>query len=149
MPVVRAGIDARVLVAAEIATMYTDLRVCEELIAQAELGARILRADDVSGRLRWPRPASFDVRAATDQARAAAAQGQSRLIEQRAGCDLLVKSLVSLTDADESVPRRDLDANAGTFPSPVDITWRLCPPRCFAQRPDIFEVGAGAGAGER
>jgi outer membrane protein TolC len=60
------------------------------------------------------------------------------LIEQRAVCDLLVKSLVSLTDADESVLRRDLDANTGTFPSPVDITVASLPAEVLAQRPDIF-----------
>lgn len=128
--------DARVLVAAEIARTYTDLRVCEALITQAEL--ELASYEQTTQVVDLLAKAGFETRAGADQARAAAAQGQSRLIEQRAGCDLLVKSLVSLTDADESVLHRDLDANAGTFPSPVDITVGSVPAEVLAQRPDLF-----------
>ena len=128
--------DARVLVAAEIATTYTDLRVCEALIAQAEL--ELASYEQTTQVVDLLAKAGFETRGAADQARAAAAQGQYRLIEQRAACDLLVKSLVSLTDADESALRRDLDADAGTFPSPVDIAVASVPAEVLAQRPDIF-----------
>lgn len=128
--------EARILVAAEIATTYTDLRVCEALIDQAEREVesyeQTTQVVDLLAR------AGFETHAAADQARASAAQGQSRLVEQRANCDLLIKSLVSLTDEDESLLRRELLANAATLPKPVEIAVASVPAEALAQRPDIL-----------
>lgn len=130
--------DARILVAAEIATTYTDLRVCVALLDQSELEVKSYEQTtqivDLLAR------AGFETHAATDQAGANAAEGRSRLIEQRASCDLLVKSLVSLTDEDEDRLRRDLLANAATLPQPVELTVPSVPAEALAQRPDIFAV---------
>lgn len=128
--------EARILVAAEIATTYTDLRVCESLIDQSEREVesyeQTTQVVDLLAR------AGFETHAAADQARATAAQGQSRLVEQRANCDLLIKSLVALTDEDEGVLRRDLLASAATLPKPAEFTVAPIPAEALAQRPDIF-----------
>ena len=76
--------------------------------------------------------------AAAEQARATAAQGRSNLIEQRSKCDLIIKTLVSLTDADESLLRLELLTNAASLPSPADLTVSSVPAELLAQRPDIF-----------
>lgn len=130
--------EARILVAAEIATTYTDLRVCEALIDQAEREVesyeQTTQVVDLLAR------AGFETHAAADQARATAAQGQSRLVEQRANCDLLIKSLVSLTGEDEGLLRRELLASAATLPQPAELTVPSIPAEALTQRPDIFAV---------
>ena len=130
--------EARISVAAEIATTYTDLRACEALTDQAEL--EVESYEQTRQIVNLMTGAGFETQGAAEQALAIAAQGQSRLIEQRANCDLLIKSLVSLTDEDESVLRRDLVARAATLPKPVEITVASVPAQALAQRPDIFAV---------
>lgn len=130
--------DARILVAAEIATTYTDLRVCEALIGQAE--REVQSFEQTAQVVNLLARAGFETQAGADQARATAAQGQARLVEQRASCDLLIKSLVSLTDEDEGRLRGDLLVNIATLPKPVEITVASVPAEALAQRPDIFAV---------
>jgi NodT family efflux transporter outer membrane factor (OMF) lipoprotein len=127
--------DARILVAAEIATTYTDVRACEALIDQAEIEVRSYEQTTVVVELLAK--AGFETQSAADQARATAAQGRARLVEQRASCDLLIKSLVSLTDEDEASLRRDLLASVATLPKPVEIAVASVPADALAQRPDI------------
>lgn len=130
--------EARILIAAEIATTYTDLRVCEALTDQAQREVdsfeQTTQIVDLLAR------AGFETHAAADQARATEAEGRSRLVEQRANCDLIIKSLVALTDQDESALRRDLVANAAVLPRPVEITVASIPAEAVAQRPDIFAM---------
>jgi outer membrane protein, multidrug efflux system len=128
--------DARILVAAEIATTYTDLRVCEALLEQSEL--EVTSYEQTTQVVDLLARAGFETHAAADQARANAAQGRSRWVEQRASCDLLIKSLVSLTDQDEGLLRRDLLANIATLPKPAEIAVASVPAEALAQRPDIF-----------
>jgi multidrug efflux system outer membrane protein len=130
--------EARILVAAEIATTYTDLRMCEVLSAQAE--REVKSYEQTTQVVDLLAKAGFETHAAADQARATAAQGRSRWIEQRANCDLLIKSLVSLTAEDEVLLRRDLLANAATLPKPVEIAVASVPAEALAQRPDMFAV---------
>jgi outer membrane protein, multidrug efflux system len=130
--------EARVLVAAEIATTYTDLRVCEALIDQAEL--EVKSYEQTTQVVTLLASAGFETRAAAEQARAIAAQGRSRLIEQRASCDLLIKALVALTDEEEGVLRRELLVDAAALPQPVEIAVTSVPAEALAQRPDIFAV---------
>jgi outer membrane protein, multidrug efflux system len=130
--------EARILIAAEIATTYTDLRVCEALIGQAE--REVTSYEQTSQVVDLLAKAGFETHAAADQARASLAQGRSRLVEQQATCDLLIKSFVSLTGEEEDVLRRDLLANAATLPKPAEITVASVPADALAQRPDIFAV---------
>jgi NodT family efflux transporter outer membrane factor (OMF) lipoprotein len=130
--------DARILVAAEIATTYTELRVCEALIDQSE--REVQSYEQTTQMVELLAKAGFETHAAADQARANAAQGRSRWLEQRASCDLLIKSLVALTDQDEGLLRRDLLANHARLPQPAEIAVATVPAEALAQRPDIFAV---------
>lgn len=128
--------EARILVAAEIASTYTDLRMCEMLIEQAK--REVESYEQTTEAVSLLAKAGFETHAAAEQARATAAQGRSNLVQQRSSCDLLIKSLVSLTDTDESLLRRELLPNAATLPSPVELTVASIPAEVLAQRPDIF-----------
>jgi outer membrane protein, multidrug efflux system len=130
--------DARILVAAEIAMTYTDLRVCEALLEQSE--REVTSYEQTTQVVELLARAGFETHAAAEQARANAAQSRSRRIEQRASCDLILKSLVSLTDQNEALLRRELLANVATLPQPVGLTVPAVPAEALAQRPDIFAV---------
>ncbi len=127
--------DARVSVAAEVATNYVDLRACEAQALQAEL--------DASSRAQTARitrlaaKAGFQSPAAADLANASAAQGNVALIQQRAQCDLLIKTLVALTAIDEAAIRRDLATATARLPRPAELSVATVPAEVLAQRPDI------------
>lgn len=128
--------EARVSVAAEVATTYLELRACEAQVTQAEL--------DVQSRRETARvtslvaQAGFQPPAAADLAQASAAQGNVTWLEQRMQCELLIKALVALTAQDESVLRRDLALGAGRLPTPIALGVSAIPAEALAQRPDIY-----------
>lgn len=127
--------DARVSVAAEVATAYLGLRACEAQVAQAEL--------DVQSRAETARltalsaAAGFQAPAAADLARASAAQGKASLTQQRGQCDLAVKALVALTAVDEPELRRQLAESTARLPQPVALRVVAVPAAALAQRPDV------------
>ena len=98
--------DARVLVAAEVASQYYSLRACEQLLK--------VTSADASSRLETSRlavlltKAGFVAPATAALARATAAEGNSRTTQQRAECDLSVKALTALTGWDEPELRQKL-----------------------------------------
>ncbi|AXA94175.1 efflux transporter outer membrane subunit [Massilia sp. YMA4] len=137
--------DARVSVAAETANEYYGLRACEQLLAVAQQDARS-RAD--TARLtELTAKAGFQAPATSAQARASAAEANSRAIAQRAQCDVNVKALVALTAIDEPQLRSRL-AGAAQSDSLTDslaalspaqgIALAELPAQTLAQRPDVF-----------
>ena len=126
--------DARVAVAAEVATQYYNLRACEQLLAVAVQDATS-RAD--TARLtQLSADAGFQAPATAALARASAAEGNSRATLQRGLCDLDVKTLVALTALSEP----DLRARQAASPA-VDapaIALAAVPAPVLAQRPDVF-----------
>jgi NodT family efflux transporter outer membrane factor (OMF) lipoprotein len=128
--------DARVSVAAEVANRYYDLRSCDRLliVAQADAASRAetARLSALSAQ------AGFEAPANAALARASAADGNSRVTQQRAACDLDVKALVALTALDEPVLRKKI-ANAETQPSSfLPIAVDTLPAQTLTQRPDVF-----------
>lgn len=127
--------DARVSVAAEVATTYVELRACEAQAQQAGL--------DATSRARTSRLSSqaamagIQARAVADQANASAAQGAATLLQQRMRCDLLVKVLTALTAQDEEALRRELVIGAGRLPEPAGLRVASLPAEALAQRPDL------------
>ncbi|WP_460890930.1 efflux transporter outer membrane subunit [Ramlibacter alkalitolerans] len=128
--------DARVAVAAETATSYVDLRVCER---QLEVARNDARSRAESARLTGlSADAGFTAPAVAAQARASAAEASARVTQQQAQCDLTVKALIALTGLDEAALRRRLEAGwtepsgiaAGAIPS--------LPAALLAQRPDVY-----------
>ncbi len=128
--------DARVSVAAEVATTYTSLRACEAQVEQT-------RADSVSrsetARLTGlSAKAGFEAPAGAALARASAAQGNSVLTQRRAQCDVLIKGLVALTGINEPGLREQLVAGQAKLPQPAQIVMASVPAQVLAQRPDLL-----------
>jgi outer membrane protein, multidrug efflux system len=128
--------DARVAVAAEVATSYTSLRACEAQTEQTRLDSvsrnETARLTDLSTR------AGFESPATAALARASAAQGNSLLTQRRAQCDLLVKGLVALAGIGEPALRGQLAAGSAQLPRPASIVMTAVPAQALAQRPDLL-----------
>ena len=129
--------EARVSVAAEVATQYTSLRACEAQLAQVQLDAasraETARLTELSAKAGFSAPANAAL------SRASAAQGNSQLTQQRAQCDLLVKGIVALTGTDEPALRTALasGSGSGTIAQPAAIAVPEVPAALLRQRPDL------------
>ena len=127
--------EARVAVAAEIATTYVELRACEARVRQADIDAQ--SRERTAQITRLAANAGFQAPASADLANASAAQGKVTLIRQRTQCDLLIKALNALTAQDEAALRRDLASGSGVLPQPIELCISALPAELLAQRPDI------------
>jgi NodT family efflux transporter outer membrane factor (OMF) lipoprotein len=128
--------DARVSVAAEVANQYYGLRACEQLLAVARQDAAS-RADtsrltELSAKAGFQSPASLAL------ARASAADGNSRYIQQRAACDVDIKALVALTAVPEPELRGKLAASSAAAAVAPAMAIPELPARTLSQRPDVF-----------
>ena len=128
--------EARVSVAAETATSYMNLRTCERQLAVAVDDARsraeTARLSDLSARAGFTAPATAAL------ARASAAEASARTTQQRAQCDVEVKTLVALTALAEPLLRLKLTA-PWSEPSAVPAVASV-PAQVLAQRPDIYQA---------
>lgn len=128
--------DARVSIAAEIATTYVDLRACEAQVVQAEFDAQsrseTSRLTDLMASNGFQSPAEAYL------AGASAAEGQVTLAERRAQCQYLIKSLVALTARNEAALRHELAAANAHLPEPVHFSIDSVPAQVLIQRPDIY-----------
>ncbi|WP_220250447.1 efflux transporter outer membrane subunit [Billgrantia montanilacus] len=127
--------DARVSVAAEIATTYVELRACEILVQLAEIDAQSRARTAQITRLVADK--GFRPPAEAELANASAAQGNVTLIEQQTQCDLLVKALSALAAQNEAALRRELASATGRLPRPAELAVTTMPAEMLAQRPDI------------
>lgn len=126
--------EARVAVAAEVASLYYSLRSCEQLLAVARQDAAS-RAD--TARLtQLTADAGFQAPATAALARASAAEGRSRATLQQALCDIDIKSLVAVSGVTEPALRTQLAAHPAMAARPIAIT--TLPATLLAQRPDVF-----------
>jgi outer membrane protein TolC len=88
--------EARVSLAADVATAYVSLRGCEAQLQQAQADAA---SRETTARLTdQSAAAGFTAPADAALARAGAAQARSQVRVQQAQCDTLIKALVELTD---------------------------------------------------
>ena len=130
--------DARVLVAAEVATYYVRLRACEAQVALARVDAasrqETLRLNVISAQHGMQSPGNAAL------SRASAAQANGNLVQQQAECDLLVKALVALTAIDEPELRQMLAAATAQLPRPVQFDIAEVPAQALAQRPDLYSA---------
>ncbi|HSV34262.1 MAG TPA: efflux transporter outer membrane subunit [Ramlibacter sp.] len=128
--------EARVSVAAETANSYVSLRSCERQLSVADNDAgsraQTARLADLSANAGFTAPATAAL------ARASAAEGSARATQQRALCDIEVKSLVALTALPEPRLRQKL---AVPWTDPLQSTQLAVdsvPARVLAQRPDVY-----------
>jgi multidrug efflux system outer membrane protein len=130
--------EARVAVAAEVADQYYGLRACRTsldiIAADAASRAETARLTTLTAK------AGFQAPATAALARATAAEGSSRVIQQRAQCDVAVKGLVALTALPEPALRQRLDAARTDLPENMGMPIAALPAQILAQRPDIFNA---------
>ena len=132
--------DTRTAVAAEVATSLTALRACEaqRITSQQDADSRIetARLTELSARAGFTAPADAAL------VRAGAAQSRVLAAQQRASCDVLVKSLVELTDLPEPELRQRLAPATAQVPQgPVAaVSMPRLPAELLARRPDLFEA---------
>nr|WP_315232323.1 efflux transporter outer membrane subunit [uncultured Albidiferax sp.] len=130
--------DARVAVAAEVASQYVTVRACALL--------RGLAGEDAQSRQETARLSALSTRAgftapAVDAlARASAAEAKNRLVQQLTQCDIYLKAMVALT----GLPEADLAQKLATAPMPPAqialFSIASIPAQALAQRPDIFSA---------
>ena len=130
--------DARVAVAAEVATTYTGLRACEAQVEQTR--ADSLSRSETARLTGLSAKAGFEAPAGAALARASAAQGNALLTQRRAQCDVLVKGLVALTGIDEPGLRSQLASGQAKLPKPAQIVMASVPAQVLAQRPDLLNA---------
>jgi NodT family efflux transporter outer membrane factor (OMF) lipoprotein len=141
--------DARVSLAAEVASSYVALRGCEAQLAQARLDAasreETSRLTELSARAGFTAPADAAL------ARASAAQSRSLALARQAQCETSLKGLVELTALDEPALRERLAARTAVLPQPAPIAVQALPAALLAQRPDLAEAARNvvAAAGDR
>ena len=128
--------DARVSVAAEVATNYLQLRACQAQVEQTRLDAtsraETARLTELAMKSGFQSPANADL------SRASAAQGRAQLTQQVAQCELLVKGLVALTAIEEPVLRQRLATANAVLPEPAQLAVASVPAQVLAQRPDLY-----------
>lgn len=128
--------QARVSLAAEVASAYVSLRVNEALLTGFERDAAS-RAE--TSRLTGLKTdAGFEAPANAALASASASEAAARLSTQRAQVDLDIKALVALTDVQEPVLRKTLAINPAQLPTPPStFLLESVPAAVLAQRPDL------------
>lgn len=127
--------DARVSVAAEVASTYYSLAHCwkARTLAEQEL-ASYQRSQQISAR---SLEAGMLAPAAFAQVRAEASQSQLRLIQQNTQCEMYTKALVALTGEDEALVRSVMQQQS----LPDDLSGfavTQIPAQALVQRPDVF-----------
>ncbi len=129
--------EARVSVAAEVANQYYDWRSCRRLLAIAEADAasraETARLTELAANAGFQSPANAAL------SRASAAEGRSRVTQQRAQCEIDVKILVMLTGLPEAALRTRLEAQLPAAQAlPVPVALPALPAATLAQRPDVY-----------
>lgn len=127
--------DARVSVAAEVATSYVNLRACEILLIgyerDAKSRAETARLTDLKAKAGFTAPAEAAL------SNASASEAAARLTQQRADCDVEIKALSLTTVIAEPQLRAKLATKTAVFPAPAGWPLERVPAVALAQRPDV------------
>ena len=128
--------NARISLAAEVATDYVDYRACHlkwsAYEEQAQSYQKTLRLTRVSVAAGFSAPADLAL------VEAGAASASSSATAQQATCDLGIKALVAVTGLEE-VRVRELLGNENTpLPLPAEVSIESIPAALISQRPDVI-----------
>lgn len=128
--------DARISLAAEVASQYVNLRGCEQLLdahaANAVSLAQTARLSALMVQAGVSAPVDGELTGA------AAANGESIRVAQQAQCDLTTKSLVTLTGLAEPELRTALQGERRSqLPQPASLQVTSMPAVWVSQRPDL------------
>jgi outer membrane protein, multidrug efflux system len=127
--------DARVSVAAEVATSYVNLRACEILLVgyerDAKSRAETSRLTDLKAKAGFTAPAEAAL------SNASASEAAARLTQQRADCDVEIKALALISVTPEAHLREKLATKTAVFPTPAGWSIERVPAVALTQRPDV------------
>ena len=130
--------DARVIVAAQTATQYTNYRLCENLnmVAKknADSSSETARLSNLTAKAGFLAPAS------ASQSLAQAADAANLQKKQALQCTLSRKGLVALTAIPEAELVAKLAKNSGGIPTPKEIEITELPATLLTQRPDVLNA---------
>ena len=130
--------DARVSLAAEVATCYVDYRAGrlqqKQYEDEADSQAKTGELTAVSARAGFTPPADARL------AEASAANTRSTALTQRVACELLLKSLVALTGLQEAELCRLLGNGTPNLPKPAGLLVTSLPANLLRQRPDVVSA---------
>lgn len=133
--------DARVSLAAEVATNYVTYRACQLTLLATQADARSSQTTaDVTLR---SLQAGMTARADATLADASAASASAKAIAQQAECDVTAKALVTLTGLAEPALRQQLDgqpAPTPTLPASTGFQINTLPVDLLSQRPDLVSA---------
>ena len=127
--------EARVSLAAEVASTYVGLRACEAALEVYTQDAASL--SQTSALVQKKVNAGFDAPANGALSRASAADAANRVVAQGAECDIAVKALATLTVQPETTLRQTLVARRGVLPKAAAFAVTQVPAEVLAQRPDV------------
>ncbi|MCQ8119265.1 TolC family protein, partial [Methylomonas rosea] len=126
--------NAKISLAAEVASQYVSYRACE--LAAAAYQNAITSKQDTARLTGVLARSGFSSPADAVLAEASLHASESNLIAQRAECDNTVKALVALTGLAEADLRAWLAAGGG-IPTPVQFQVDSVPADLLTQRPDL------------
>jgi len=128
--------DARVSVAAEVANLYYSLSTCTRQLALAQRDAasrqETARLTEINAK------AGFLAPSVGAMARASAADGNSRVTQQSALCELDTKALVALTAISEPTLKERLALALAKPAQAAPVSVASVPAQAISQRPDVF-----------
>lgn len=142
--------DARVSLAAEVATRYVEYRACGLLVDTYEQELASIR--QTTGATESLVRAGLSPGTDGALAQATEASTTSALLEQRGQCELLVKSLANLTGLEEAGLRKLLASGNTVLPATAGLSVDSVPAQVVRQRPDVASrerdlASASAGIG--
>lgn len=130
--------EARVSVAAEVASQYYALRACSALLEVSRADA--LSRSETSRLTELAAKAGFEAPATAALARASAADSRNRTTQQAAQCELDTKALVALTALPEALLRQKLAQSPAGPQHRTMAAVPTVPAEVLAQRPDVFRA---------
>lgn len=136
--------EARVSLAADVATVYVHLRACEAQLQQSQ--ADVVSRETTARVTDQSAAAGFTAPADAALARAGAAQARSQVRVQQAQCDTFIKALVEYTDQPEAELRSQLAVARARLPQPTGLAVVALPAQLLQQRPDIAAASAAVEA---
>jgi outer membrane protein, multidrug efflux system len=130
--------DTRVSLAADIATVYANLRVNEALLSGFDRDAKSRAETERLTQLKTQ--AGFEAPANAALASAAAAEAKTRVASQQSEIDLAVKSLVMLTAMSETDVRATLQPRTAQLNVPPQLALPSVPAEMLARRADLASL---------
>lgn len=142
--------DARVSLAAEVATDYVQYRACTLLAGTYE--QELVSISETTRATESLVRAGLSPSTDAALARATQASTQSTLLDQRSQCELLVKSLTYLTGVQDAELRTALAGGQAAIPGAPALAVASVPAQAVRQRPDVASrerdlAAASAGIG--